>query len=729
MTADEEDKASLSSTPTPRIAKLLLVAVMLLILIAFVSDALVYLHTTQKDGNHLDESRATVALRDSASWEEFSNSLGFGKVLLAWMHTLYNWFGLETYGRRLFSVGLVFLGLLYLFRVLHRHGVFDWKGLLGCAWLLAFSAQVPIYAALGLTTYPLLLLFSMVAIHLVLSGYGRPSPWSVRLIASAIFALFVLQAPRAIVGVYAVAGTLFLGDLLRCKMSTRHALSSGLNLLLLIVPATATMVAIFVFFPIHEFFNPYRSLSLYYGHSGAERSVIGALNFGLERFVSLARSTLAPHPLLFRHAARTQLAGDLCALAFYIGLFVSLFMRHSRRFPLALFFLLGTGAHLLLSLLDLAPFGELRYFLPFYMCFPLFATLGLYDIFVLGSHVIMNPLAVARRARNASTAYLQAWQGRAWQPDSDWRGYAIEPALWQQRASAIGVVCLFTVLLCFQSAFVHRLYSANSQRTAAMRAGFSRFYELERTSNAALVLDRWTACTGRDEYPSLLDRGHYELQTYLKSTWKNQRPEDLDDLTQWAQFLTDHDSVFIITSIPFSEKFHGPLFKEARRHFSVTQYPSPRRWSFSQLERLDPLMAVWRLWPEDREYQIEAAASPPTNPAITVAAVKVSMGPKQTLVQYDTLAVSPGDKAEASVWIWSVEPIKEIALRIEVGFSDWNNRSRTLVRQLGPEPRRISLTKTTQTSDQSALIAIVNTSDKPITFFMSATPLLRTHEE
>ena len=109
--------------------------------------------------------------------------------------------------------------------------------------------------------------------------------------------------------------------------------------------------------------------------------------------------------------------------------------------------------------------------------------------------------------------------------------------------------------------------------------------------------------------------------------------------------------------------------------------------------------------------------------------MKISMGPKQALVQYDTLALSPGDKAEASVWIWSLEPIKEISLRIEVGFSDWNNRSRTPVRQLGPEPRRITLKKTTQTSDQSALIALVNTSDKPIIFFMSATPLLRTHEE
>ncbi len=58
MRSGVEYNAPLPPTLIPRTAKLLLSAVLLLVLAAYVSDALVYLHTTQKDGSRRNARRA-----------------------------------------------------------------------------------------------------------------------------------------------------------------------------------------------------------------------------------------------------------------------------------------------------------------------------------------------------------------------------------------------------------------------------------------------------------------------------------------------------------------------------------------------------------------------------------------------------------------------------------------------------------------------------------------------
>ncbi len=540
----------MNDTMRPITSVLLGVMVLLFILIQL-SNALLPLPPLQKPGNHFDESRLSVMVRTCDDVNALLKDLQWGPSIVYSAYYLNAVFGIGTYGRRVCAVVLVALALVCAGYFCRRRGAFgDW-GLLLFGFLFITGAEVSVYATLGLVTYPMLITLSVLFLGMVVRYYGEPIPLHWLWGASLVFALTTYINNVGLVAIYAVACTLFIGEVGKRTWSVKGLLASGARFGVLISLPTLFTLAVILYTRPQELFNPYRSLSLYFFTSDASKDLLGMVSFVVRTFGRLVVSVTALNP---------KVAGSMVAAlspwvlggAFMLGLIASLFSSNRVRFSLALFFLFGTIGHIILSFATLLPYGEIRYFLPFFLLYPLFAACGLCDA-----------------AKSAQ------WLCRL-TPER------VPPSL-QRLAAAVfaGVLIVSTAL------YAGNTLGKNAQTHHILQHGMNHYFKDTGSPPYALVLDTWTATTIEDEYPGMLKTDHYVLATNLKTAW-GLMPKGQDRMEDWVKFLEGHKRLYAITSMQFTPKNYEEIFSEAARRFTIATLRETLTYNFIEFKPVSP---------------------------------------------------------------------------------------------------------------------------------------------
>ncbi|MBI2421415.1 MAG: hypothetical protein HYV27_01205 [Candidatus Hydrogenedentes bacterium] len=507
-----------------------------------VSNALTYLHPLQKDGNHFDESELTLAIRDGEPAAAFVARRHWGAQLVYAGYALHGLFGAETYGRRFVSLGMVLVGLAWLVWVLRRHGLMGVEGAALFVFLWGLAGALTPYTTFGLVPYPFRVLSAACLVHVVLAGYRVSFSRGGLAGVAVLLAAIVYGDVSCLVAVCALGGAVAVGDALRGGFTVRAMAQAGLRLGAILLPPVALALYLIVSNPHPELVNPNRNLDLYFPTSDFSKDVFGLAAYTVENSVRLIRGSLSLHPVIAGPFGGS-IGGYVLGVFFLVGIVAALARPGGRSFPLAVYLLLGFLGHLLLSLVRLVPYGDLRYFLTFFPLFPFFAAFGVVSV--------------------------AGWMGR-WLP---------------ARPARLAVAGVLIALVCGQAWGVARLVRENASAQRTMREGFQRLAGPD--APGAVIVDDWTACTGRDEYPELLARPHYELATNLRTMWRGDAPGKHDNAAKWGAFLEGHDRIFLVTSLPFEERYYGALFHQAASAFGLSERTQARRWYFAVLERLD----------------------------------------------------------------------------------------------------------------------------------------------
>ncbi len=529
----------------------LLGVMVFLFVIIQLSNALLPLPPLQKPGNHFDESRLSAMVRTYDNVKALVKDLQWGPSIIYSAYYLNSVFGIGTYGRRVCAVVLVALALVGAGYFCRRRGAFgDW-GLLVFSFVFITGVEVSVYATLGLVTYPMLITLSVLFLGVVIRYYGEPIPLRWLLAASLVFSLTTYINNAGLVAIYAVACTIFVGEAGKPAWSVKGLLASGARLGVLIAPPTLFTLAVIWYTRPPELFNPYRSLSLYFFTSDASKDLVGMAAFIGRTFGRLLVSVTTLNPKVAGGMV-AALSPWVLGTAFMLGLIASLVFANRVRFALALFFLFGTLGHLILSFATLVPYGEIRYFLPFFILYPLFAALGLCDIAKGGQWLF--GLAPERVPRSL------------------------------QRFAA--VVFAGGLVVC-ASLYAGNTLVQNTKTRHLLQHGMNHYLNDTEYPPYALVLDTWTATTLGDESPGMLKTDHYVLATNLKTAW-GLMPKGQDRIADWVKFLEGHKRLYAITSMQFTPKNYEEIYNQAAKRFTITTLLETLTYNFVEFRAVPP---------------------------------------------------------------------------------------------------------------------------------------------
>ncbi len=506
-----------------------------------------------KVGNLVDEAGLTNSVLSSKNLAEMSGKLrGWGPTPIYTSYYLNRLLGLETHGRRACAVLLVTLTLLCVGYLCRSRSAFGDLGLLLFSYLFLAGTEMGGYATLSVLPYPMAIMFSSLFVGMVMLFYGRPVPLRWMLLAILLFTLMGLVNLISLVAIYAVACTLFIGEVIGHRWSWKQVPLSSVRLGALIAFPTLLMLALMWFRPsgFSELWNPDRSLHLYFFSSDAPKNLLGAVSFiGKQFAVLVAQGTTINGRVLGGTVA--SLSSWVLGGAFMIGLVTSLFSSNAVRRALVLFFLFGTLGHLILNFANLLPYGEMRYFLSYFVLYPLIATLGLIDI-----------------AKGAQWLFRLS-------PERI-------PLTFRRYAAFV----FAGMLILSATAYAGNTCLQNMKTRKVIQTAMNHYLNDAGDPPYALVTDYWTARTVEAEYPGLVrtasKRDYYRLNINLQSVWGFKRwgPDDID---KWNEFLSEHKRIFLITSIRFSEKYHSVIYRQVAKRFSITPIPGSFPFFFAEL--------------------------------------------------------------------------------------------------------------------------------------------------
>ncbi len=521
------------------IAPFLLIAV--LFAVTQYSNVDTHLALLQKPGNYHDDSVLTNSLRKSDSLQAVLADLRWGYEVVAPAYYLNHFFSIETKGRQIIAVVILWSSLIYLLVLLARYQVLDNFGLLLFAFLFATSGGLTTYASTGLLSYPLLILFSVIHIHLLLLYHDRRLSIRSYLVICIIFTLTVLVNSRAVIGVCAVSFALAFANVFQNPVSFSDLLVRFRRLVTLVtVPASAAILYLFFYTPV-GLINPNRGLEFYFFKSSFPDTFTGAAHFYSQNTATLYLSAMSPHPFVTRPVPAIWV-GLLLGIFFLVGL---IRCRNQKAFGFVLYFLAGSLSIIILNLASIAPYGNLRYFLPFVIAYPVLTALG-----------------ITQAVRWFQTLVLRR---------HDMLGIVYK----------ITAIIMLAVLLQYQ--YANKKYNTTTKDKLAQ--GISLATKAREENDAAIVVDIWTADTLQAEKWAIADEISYGLKTHIKTAWRGNLSENVDDIEKWGAFLQDQKSFITITSVQFSKKYYGPLYEAAFEDFEIVNLSSVPVYHFAEFTR------------------------------------------------------------------------------------------------------------------------------------------------
>lgn len=662
-----------------------LTVLVLLYLAVQLSNAVVHLSPVQHPGNFHDEAQLTLELRRAPSLDAARESLRWGAPGVVWGYALHRGLGLETVGRRVLSALLATVNLAYLGSLLLRRRMLPPPAAILSLVIFAAGTVNAMYGPLGLTSLSLLLLYSTMLLHLLLARYGRRPSWPMVVVVGAVFALLALHAIYSVVALCAAVAALATGEALRVRSSSRAVAASLGRHAAMLAPVVAVAVLWALLSPHEEFSNPRRGFDLYFALSGSPQTLAGLLGFSAQRTFDLAFAALEPNPLILE-APRLVLAAVLAGIGLLaVGLVRSLTLPRRPRFGVALCFVLTLAGHLLLSVLTLVPYGNMRYLLPMAAFFPVLAVLGLTDLLAL-------PRSLWLRRREPAAA-RRATAGR-----------------WGRGAASIASVALLAV----PAIYLGKTVPWNLERTRAVRDGFDRFGSEASEVPTALVLDRWTANTAADLRPRLVETVDYTLEFDLRSRNRGQAPAELASAAGWSELLAEHDSLYLVTSMPFSARYYGELFEAAAEDFLVQPVTDQRSLAFAHLRRKTADMNLLTGPVDLAKHDWERLGA--TTTRLPGDVYQVSLVSAGSLMRQMGLAVIPDDRLVVSADLWSDRPAQ---VRLVVKRGDHGPyEGQVAMLPLGTQPRRFSVAHEFRRSWTSVMFGLVAPDQQGVTVFV-----------
>lgn len=662
-----------------------LAILVLLFLATQLSNAAVFLSPVQHPGNFHDEAQLTLELRRAPSLDAARESLRWGAPGVVWGYALHRGLGLETVGRRVLSALLATVNLAYLGYLLLRRRLLAPSAAILCLVIFAAGTVNAMYGPLGLTSLSLLLLYSTMLLHLLLARYGERPSWPMVVVVGVGFALLALHAIYSVVALCAAVAALAMGEVLRVRGSSRAVAASLGRHAAMLAPVVAVAALWALLSPHEEFTSPRRGFDLYFTLSDSPQTLAGLLGFSAQRTFDLAFAALEPNPVILEAPSLVR-AAVLAAIGLLaIGLVRSLTLPRRPRFGVALCFVLTLAGHLLLSVLTLVPYGNMRYLLPMAAFFPVLAVLGLTDLLVLPRWL-----------------WLRRGEPRAAKRDSAGR--------WGRGAAAIASVALLAV----PAIYLGQTVPWNLERSRAVRDGFDRFGSEASEAPTALVLDRWTANTTADLRPMLVETVDYTLEVDLRSRNRGQAPAELASVAGWRELLAEHDSLYLVTSMPFSHRYYGELFGAAAEDFVVQRVTDQRSLAFAHLRRKTADMDLLAGPVDLAGHGWEGLSA--TTTRLPGGGYRVSLGPAGSLIRQAALAVVPHDRLVASAELWADRPahVRMVVKRGDRGPYE----GQVAMLPLGTQPRRFSVAHEFRQSWESVMFGLVAPDQQGVTVFV-----------
>lgn len=641
------------------------------------SNAGVPLSSVQHEGNFHDEARLSVEMERSPSLARALERLRWEPPNVAWAYLLHRTFGLGTTGRRVLSLLAACGSLVYLGVVLLRRRLTMPLGTVLCLVLSACSAVHAIYAPLGLTALSLLLLYSTFLLHLLIARYGRAVSWRESALLGVGLALLALHAIYAAVALCAVVVTLAVGEAVRWRGGGRAPARRLAPYAAMLAPLLLVAGAWSLLFPHEELGNPRRSHQLYFQLSDSAQTPLGLVEFAVRRSGAVAVAALEPNPVILGSSWPGRLLAVVAGVFLLVGVGRSLLRPRRRRFAIALSFLLTAAGHLLLSVLTLVPYGEMRYLLPLAVFFPVLAVLGLSD---------------------AATVARRRWRRR-------WRRRRTAPA-WTAVA-----------LLGLPVLYLEQAVPWNLERARIVSQGFERLAAESSETPTALVLDRWTAVTVGDLQPTLRRTADHVLPLDRRAWERSGVSAPAAALARWRSFLAAQDQVYLVTSMPFDEVHYGELFALAKAGFEVQPLTRATTLETALLRRGGAgrdVLANGHLenarWTREEASVVE----------LPDREYEVSLAPAGHLSRRFDLAVRPGDRLVASADLWSRRGggWRRPELRLVVKRGDhgaYEGSIATLPLPSAPQPARVS--HVFARPWESVVVSFVAPEGSPVTFF------------
>jgi hypothetical protein len=648
----------------------------------------------QKQGNYLDDSRLTNAVRDADSLGEAYAAIDFGLGLVIPAYYLDRFFEIGTNGRRIAATLIVFSSFVYLSILLLQFRVLDRFGLLFFALLFSISGELTVYTSTGLLSYPLLILLSVILIHFLLKFDAHVFSVRTYFLASTLFTLLVFLNDRIILAACATTFVLSFGVLVQNSFSLRSVIkATGQGVLILAAPVVTVFISLYFLAPT-ELLNPHRGFEFYFFKSSYPPSLGGAALFFGENSLNLLSTALSPHPLV-GIPAPTKLVHALLGLFFLIGLLTSW---KSKVFGFTLFFLVGTLGHIVLNLASLVPYGNLRYFLPFYVAYPVITAFGI-------SQVGKGFLLLSKKfntERYSNSFYF------------------------------LSVIGALVVLFHYQSSNA----DYNQKTEKITNANIAIAVKAKNKGLSSIVTDVWTAETMRAEQWINEDDIYFNFRTNVKTALKKQPAEQLDDLSKWQAFLLDHDSFSTITSIPFSKGYYGSFYDLALEHFEIVSLPGTRRYFFKNFSRRGESGGRSQANSDQFDLQISKGISIenvlPENSAKRVAgsAYRIQFGNisdgavyKGGMVKWVfPTAMRAGQVLSAYIDLWSDDELDlndDLIFQIARNDSNKNEYVNKRVKYLHKTPQTVTVDLQLDVDHESIRIALIYRGDSPISVYMT----------
>jgi hypothetical protein len=503
-----------------------------------ISNANTPITNLQRPGNHLDDARLTNAVRQADSVSQALKSIDFGQRLIVPSYFLDKYFGIGSDGRRFLSALMVIASVVYLLTLVARYRLLKPGGIVFLALLVGLSAELTVYASTGLNTYPTIILLGVCLLHVLLNFENRPLGYRELLFLNIVFVAVTLVFYRTIVAVYAVAFVLSFRDVFERSFSWRSFARRCVKFLALVSASSLiTVYTIYVDTPF-EFANPHRGLQYYFFEADHAKNPFGFIAFYLNQSINQFWSIVRPHPYIGSIANSAWLQILLLSLL-VVGLITSW---RKACFGLSMFLLLGVLGHIFLNLATIVPWGNPRYFLPFFMAVPVITAAGAENLVGFASRLMGHRMATAGKVLAFALVFLAILAPAKFLWDTNKRNLRINEII-------VGGIAVA----------VHE----------------------HEVRGAGIVVDYWTNEVVRAEHRSLVFDDNYLLNTQLKTKWRNKVPTETDDLSAWEAFLADQESITLVTSMPFTAANHGGLFTAATERFNVESRARFRTYNFS----------------------------------------------------------------------------------------------------------------------------------------------------
>ncbi len=430
--------------------------------------------------------------------------------------------------------------------------------------------------------------------------------------------------------------------------------------------------------------------------SDVPKTFLGAVTFGLDRSAYLFHNALARARPILGTPMATQAIGWVLVTLMLIGWFVSLARPRQKRFALGLAFLIGVAGHLALSYGTILPYGEMRYFLPFACFFPVFAAIGATDS--LGAvywGVRRLPFRVGGREK---------WLAH----------HGIHP-------SPVLLNALLLLMLLCAGLVTARLVLRNQALAHQVEQGYKALSNARKSESPGIVLDDWTAVTLRDTYPGILDEDSYVLETDRRSRKRGENPSAIESMNRWKDYLDSHENLFGVTSMPFKERYYGPVFALAVQRFRVLPVVSAKTLHFFKLGLKAPDKELL-----DSTESFSADSWRRTSVAIVAVSQDSSQGAflrEGIIEQRVPIVVGKGEVLVFSIALRAEQEVPGFRLVLKRG--DKGQRDGTAKRiTVDDQPRRYIVRHEFQRSWQHVAVQIVGPPDTEATVLLRKPTLL-----